>query len=309
MLVGILSLRNHRYHPNRRLMEAARTQGHRAMLLHPARMYLAVTPEGFRVIHLGKAALPEVVLPRVGSTIREYPLALVRHMEGMGIRMVNNSEAVERARNKFRVLQALARQGVPIPESCYASNERNLTAAARNLGSRPLVIKTAQGRQGRGVFLAKDAGEAQRLFQEHPPALGQGLVLQRFVPPEDRRRDIRVLVMGGRAVSAMALRPRRGEFRANVHLHGRAEALHLSKPMERVAVKATAAVGLDIAGVDMIQKIDGTLLVVDVNYSPGFKGLEKCTGADIASRIIAFTASFFEPGQDGSIESRGGVKP
>ncbi len=309
MLVGILSLRNHRYHPNRRLMEAARAQGHGAMLLHPARVYLTVTPMGFRVGHLKKAVLPEVVLPRVGSTILEYPLALLRHMEGMGIRMVNNSEAVARARNKFRVLQALARQEVPIPESCYASNERNLAAAARELGSRPFVIKTAQGRQGRGVFLVKDAGGALRLFRERPPALGQGLVLQEFVPPEDRRRDIRVLVMGGRAVSAMALRPRRGEFRANVHLHGRAEALPLSKSMEHVAVKATAAVGLDIAGVDMIQKADDTLLVVDVNYSPGFKGLEKCTGVDIAARIIAFTASFLESGQGGSIESRTGAKP
>ena len=291
MLVGILSFRNHRYHPNRRLEEAARARGHRTVLLHPARVYLSVSRDGLRIGHLGKPFSPEVVLPRIGSNIREFPMTLVRQMEGMGLRMVNGAEAVALARNKFRTLQALARDGVPVPESRYAGNERNLAAAVRDLGPMPIVVKTAQGRQGRGVFLAENPAEVPALLGEHPPELGGGMVLQEYIPPVDRLRDIRILVVGGRVVSAMGLRPRGGDFRANVHLRGRAERLRLSAAMERIALDAAAALGLDIAGVDVIHKKDDALLVVDVNYSPGFKGLEGCTGDDVASRIIAFATS------------------
>lgn len=223
-------------------------------------------------------------------------MALIRHLEAMGVGMVNGSEAVDRARSKFRTLQALAARGVPFPASRYASNERNLATAARDLGAGPWVIKSARGRQGRGVFLAEDLEAALRLLRERPPSPGEGLVVQAFVPPEERRRDLRILVLGDRAESAMALRPRPGEFRANIHLHGRPRDIRLSRDMERVAVEASGAVGLDIAGVDVVEKSDGELLVVDVNYSPGFKGLERCTGTDIASRIVAFATSSHKDG-------------
>jgi ribosomal protein S6--L-glutamate ligase len=291
LLVGILTFRNHRYHPNRRLTEAARARGHRLVLLHPAKVYLSASGEGLRIGHLGKPCSPDVVLPRIGSTIREFPLTLVRQMENTGVRMVNGFEAVTLARNKFRTLQALVGSGIPVPESRYAGNERNLAAAVRDLGSMPIVIKTAQGRQGRGVFLAENRQHVWRLFKAHPPELGGGMVLQEFIPPEERRRDLRLLVVGGRVVSAMALSPRRGEFRANVHLRGRSRTLRLTEEMERIALGAAEALGLDIAGVDVIHKKDNTLLVVDVNYSPGFKGLEGCTGDDVADRIIAFATS------------------
>ena len=291
MNIGILSLRTHRYHPNRRLMEAARAGGHRPILLHPGRVFLSLAADGPRLVSVGgQEVRPDVVLPRIGSTIREFPLTLVRHMERMGIRTVNGADAVARARNKFRTLQDLSSHGVPVPGSRYVSNERNLSAALRDLDSRPVVIKTAQGRQGRGVFLAEGRDEALQILKGRL-GTGEGFVLQAFVPPESRRRDIRVLVVGGSVAGAMALRPRPGEFRANIHMKGRAETLRLPRAAEQVALAATKAVGLDISGVDVIQNLDGSFLVVDVNYSPGFKGLEHCTGADIASKIIAYATS------------------
>jgi len=291
MILAILSLRNHRYHPNHRLMEAARAQGHRAVLLHPRRHFLSLLEEGPGLINVrGEAVRPDVVLPRIGSTIREYPLTLVRQMEKMGIRTVNGADALACARNKFRTLQALSLDGVPFPPSCYVSNARNLEAAFRKLRSRPLVIKLAQGRQGRGVFLAKDRKGALELLEDRLGS-GEGFVLQAYIPPEGRRRELRILVIGGTVAGAMALRPRPGEFRANFHMRGRPERIRLSPAMEQIALAATKAVGLDISGVDVVQKSDGSFLVVDVNYSPGFKGLERCTGADIASKIITYAAS------------------
>ncbi len=261
-------------------------------MLHPGKMFLSFSDGGLKAERLGKQVLPHVVLPRIGSTIRSFPLTLLRQMEFMGIPLVNGSEAVARARNKFQTIQSLAAGGVPVPESHFVSNERNLAAAARQMGARPFVVKTAQGRQGTGVFLVRNQGQAIRLLQEHMSIPGEGMVLQEFIPPEARRRDIRVLVMGGRAESSIALQPRQGEFRANIHQRARCEPFQLTKPVEQAALKAAEALGLDICGIDMIELFNGSLKIVDVNYSPGFKGLERCTGKDIASLIISFVTSF-----------------
>ncbi len=291
MIIGILSLRTHRYHPNRRLMEAALAARHRAVLLHPARVFLSLTGGGPELGSIrGGSERPDVVLPRIGSTIREFPLTLVRHMESMGIRTVNHADAVACARNKFRTLQALSLSGVPVPRSWYVSNDRNAAAALRELRARPVVVKRAQGRQGKGVYLAQDREDVLRILEDRQDT-GEGVILQEYVPPEKRKRDIRILVVGGAVAGAMSLYPRPGDFRANIHMKGRAERVQLPRAVERVALRATAAVGLDISGVDVIHKTDDSLWVVDVNYSPGFKGLERCTGVDIASRIIAYATS------------------
>ena len=94
--------------------------------------------------------------------------------------------------------------------------------------------------------------------------------------------------MGNEVVGGMELKPRRGEFRANVHLGGKAAAVQVSRKMSSLALRSTRAIGLDIAGVDMIEDQNGNLCVMEVNYSPGFKGLEGCTGIDVARRIIQY---------------------
>ena len=109
--------------------------------------------------------------------------------------------------------------------------------------------------------------------------------MQRFIPPQGRR-DIRVLVVGGRVVGAMSLTPRAGDFRANYHLTGTATAVNLDPSLAALATKAAAAVGLDVAGVDLVIPEDGGAMVLEVNYSPGFQGLEAVTGIDIAGAIL-----------------------
>lgn len=285
MEIGILSLRNNRYHPNRRLQEATKAMGHRAVLMHPGRFFLSA--DGLGIQGLAKRSLPHVVLPRIGSTIREYPLTLLRHLELMGVQAVNGYEAVSLARNKFLTLQTLALKKVPIPLSMYASNPENLRAAVKGVQTRPFVVKTSQGRQGRGVFLAKDNKEAEKILESWVEP-GRGLVLQEYIPPEERILELRVLIVGGRCVGAMSLKPRPGDFRANIHMRGRAEPVRLPRTAKNIAIAATKALGLEISGIDMVQKKDMSFVVLDVNYSPGFKGLERCTGKDIASKIIKY---------------------
>jgi ribosomal protein S6--L-glutamate ligase len=286
MRIGILSVKNHRYHPNRRLMEATRALNHEAALVHPGRLFMGVDDQGLSIDHLRKDFQADVILTRLGATIKEYGLTMIRHLELLGIPVINNYQSVLLARNKFLSLQTLFRSGVSIPESAYASNWSNFEKAVDKLGGCPLVIKTPSTRQGRGVFLINGI-EKNRPLLNGFLGKGKGLLIQRFIPP-DKRRDFRIMVVGKRVVEAMSLTPRKGDFRANIHLKGRAEKVHLTEAMSNLAVRSAKALGLAISGVDMIEEEDGMLRIVDVNYAPGFKGMERCTGKDVAIEIIKY---------------------
>ena len=286
MIIGIYSLRNHRYHPNRRLLEAARDLNQKAILVHPKKLFLEVSDQGLRIDSVTKSLRIDVIMPRIGATIMEYALSMVRHFERMGITVINNFESILLARNKLLTLQTLFQKGIPVPESRYVSNWSNFEKAVSRFDDFPLVIKKPVSRQGRGVYLI-DSVEKSRPLLDGLLNTGEGLLVQRFIPPE-KRRDIRIMVVGERVIGAMSLIPKKGDFRSNVHLSGRTQKIEPTEEMSSVAIKSTQAVGLDISGVDMIEEEDGVLRVIDVNYSPGFKGLERCTGKDIAAEIIRY---------------------
>jgi ribosomal protein S6--L-glutamate ligase len=286
MNIGILSVKNHRYHPNRRLIQAATEMGHTPILLHPGRFFMGLDGQGFTLEYLGADLRLDVLIPRIGATIKEYGHTLLRHFELAGIRVINRYDSVLLARNKFLTLQTLRDKGIPVPESRYASNRSNFDRAVAHLGGFPVVVKKPNSRQGSGVFLMSSlrSGEA---FISDLLNTGRGVLIQEFVRPE-KRRDIRALVIGKKVLGAMVLTPKRGDFRANVHLGAHGEKLTPTREITALAINSTKALGLDIAGVDMIEKEGGLFRVIEVNYSPGFRGFERCTGVDVASEIIRF---------------------
>jgi len=295
-LIGIVTVRNQRYHPNRRLLESAGFLGHEAFLLHPGRVYLGVGEGGLCTGWLVGNRQPQVLLPRIGATIKEFGLTVIRHFDLTGVHVVNRFGAVLLASNKFLSLQALCRQGIPVPETRYASNRANFGKAVSSLGGFPVVIKIARSRQGSGVFLLDSPGRGKDVL-EMELNTGRGLLVQSYIPPE-KRRDYRLLVVGERVVGAMVLRPKKGDFRANIHLGGRAESFEPAGDLCRMAVGSARALGLDIAGVDVIEDEGGVLRVVEVNSSPGFKGLERCSGKDMASEIIRYAVKDRESGYE-----------
>jgi ribosomal protein S6--L-glutamate ligase len=299
MFIGIVTVRNHRYHPNRRLLESAGLLGHDAFLIHPGKVVLGTGEGGLRLDWLVGSRRPQVLLPRIGATIKEYGLTMIRHFDLMGVRVVNRFEALLLASNKFLSLQALCRQGIPVPETRYASNRANFEKAVSSLGGFPVVIKIARSRQGSGVFLLDSPGKGKGILEEELNR-GRGLLVQSYIPPE-RRRDYRLLVVGERVVGAMVLRPKKGDFRANIHLGGKAESFEPAEDLCRTAVSSARALGLDIAGVDVIEDEGGVLRVVEVNSSPGFKGLERCSGKDMASEIIRYAVKDRESGYENSL--------
>jgi ribosomal protein S6--L-glutamate ligase len=284
MDIWILTVRGHRYHPNRRLLEAAGLLEQRAFLIHPGKLYLGVS--GREWILDGRVPLrrPDVVLPRLGATIKEYGLTAIRQLQLMGIPVMNRFEAILLASNKFLSLQTLVASGIPVPETRYASNRSNFADALASLGGFPIVIKISNSRQGSGVFLFHSMEKAMPTLALRLEK-GHGVLMQRFIPAEERK-DLRILVGGGEVLGAMSLTPRKGEFRSNIHLGGKPEAVSVSDETASLALRSAEALGLDVAGVDMVEDRHGSLRVMEVNSTPGFKGLEKCTGKDIAAAII-----------------------
>jgi len=284
MNIGILTVRDRAYHPNRRLLETAEGKGHRAFLIHPYRLWPVIAKQVLGVTRKASFTPPDVVLPRQGAEIGVSSRVLINQLDLMGIPLVNNPAAIRLTSNQFLTLQALAAAGVPVPDTLFINAGECLDLDANSPIDYPVVVKQINGRQGSGVALAHSRTELERLVAAQLDRT-RGLLLQRFIAP-DGRQDIRALVIGGRVTAAMRLIPSPGEFRANFHLGARSRMHNLTDATARVAAAAAAATGLDIAGVDLIIEADGRIQVIEVNYAPGFRGLEAATGLDIASAII-----------------------
>ena len=293
MRIGIITIQEPGYHPNRRLLEAARKAGHQGILIHPYHLWPISAAGRLEVTSAHSAPIPHVVLPRQGAQIGDACLALIHQFQLMGVPLVNNHEAVSIARNKFLTQQVLTAAGLPCPDTVFVNDEAGFFLAVDQLGGYPVVAKQVSGRQGDGVLRIMNAGDAR---QRALPALDRrrGLMVQRYLPVE-KRRDLRALVIDGKVVCAVALIPPTGEFRANFHLGSNIKATVLTRELERIFVGAATAVGCDVAGVDMIVDKNDRPFIVEVNYAPGFKGLEAATGLDIAGRMIQFAADRYWP--------------
>lgn len=291
MNIGIITVRGNNYHPNRRLREAAAEQGHRITLVHPYRVWPGLEDNTLSLVGLPGMASLDVVLPRQGATIGDSCLALIRHFSLMGIPVVNDLDSIRLTKNKFLTLQALAKAQIPVLHTVFVNSAKGFHEALTRLGGYPVVVKQVSSRQGEGVILVEKKRTVTSVTQKHLDKR-KGLLVQRFIPPAGRQ-DIRVLVVGRNIVGAMELRPKKGDFRANYHLSKESRPRDLTPELEGIALKAASAVGLEIAGVDLIVDKNGRVSVIEVNYSPGFKGLEAATGLDIAGRIVGYVADAY----------------
>jgi ribosomal protein S6--L-glutamate ligase len=298
MDIGVITVNESDYHPNRRLLEAAGEKGVRLGLINPYELSPGIHPEGLFMGDLNQRRMPPVLLPRQGAQIGESSLTMLRQMAARGAVLLNDVPAILLARNKYLCLMTLASKGIAVPDTVFINSARTLADSVRRLGGYPVVLKKPSGRQGSGVFLVETEEQAQAIVDAHLDA-AQGLMLQQFLPPgdlfrgqEDGRTDLRVLVIGGRVVAAMALAPPPGDFRANFHLSQNSRPFDLPEPLAQTAAASAGALGLAIAGVDLIIDANGAARVIEVNYAPGFKGLEAATGMDIADCIVDYAASF-----------------
>jgi len=288
MVIGILSSRNRRYHPNQRLMRAGAELGHTMLLIDPIECLSRLHHGGLGIHFPGTDPTLDVLLPRLGAIVRDFSLVLIRHMELMGVHVVNGFQSILLARNKFLTLQTLAAGGLPTLESYHVGTFREFERAVAGLGGYPVVAKKLSSRQGVGVILV-DSPLTGEFTIANCLGDGLGLLVQRYVDPSERT-DIRAFVVGDQVIGAMELKPKNGDFRSNVHQGGRATPAQIPETLAAMALHAARAIGLEIAGVDLIIDGHNRANVLEVNYAPGFKGMEACTGQDIASQVIGYVA-------------------
>ena len=289
MKIGILS-RGPQNHSTRSLSEAAFKAGHTAEILDPFGFYLHIGNDNSRITYQGRPAEDfDVLIPRLSRTTVRYGEEVVAHFEWIGTPVVNRARSIAAARHKFHSLRILAQHGLPIPPSLTVGSAAFLEGAVAEMGDYPFILKPFHGTHGTGVMLL-DTPTSLTSAVDALCDLHEDYVIQPFIA-EAGGVDIRVLVVGGEAVAAMKRSAPVGEFRANVHRGASGEAVSLSDEYTDIAIRATAALELEIAGVDLLQTNAGPV-VLEVNPSPGFEELESVTGINIADAIVEFVTAF-----------------
>jgi ribosomal protein S6--L-glutamate ligase len=285
MRIVILS-RNRELYSTRALARAARLRGHSVRVIDYLRLHMNITSRDPR-IYLGNRLLDDVdaVIPRIGTQHSFFGTAVVRQFEMMGVYSLNESVGIARARDKLRCLQLLARRGIGMPVTAFAHDPEMAHHMIEICGGAPLVIKLVEGTQGVGVVLAETEQAAESVIEAFRD-LDAHILAQQFVS-EAVGTDIRAFVIGDEVVASMRRLAREGDFRANLHRGGKAEPIELTALERRTAVRASKALGLNVAGVDLLRSKNGPL-VIEVNGSPGLEGIQRATRVDVAGKIVEF---------------------
>ncbi|HHF5091741.1 TPA: RimK family alpha-L-glutamate ligase [Haemophilus influenzae] len=289
----LMLCREPRLYSCQRLKEATKRQGHEMDILDPNRCLLKLSqnPPHFQIFYQENSGskpylLPDydAVLPRFGTTSTQMGCSVLQNFEGKGIFCLNSSQAFLNARDKWKSLQLLLKTGVPVPNSLLSGCEVQAQATIPHISS-PTILKMLNGSQGIGVILAEKPQSAVSIMEAFKQT-NISMLQQDFIE-EAGNADIRCFVMGDQVVATMQRIGQNGEFRANCHRGGKTEKITLSDDEKQIAIRATKAIGLDVAGVDLIRSKNG-LLVLEVNASPGLEMIEKTSGIDIAAEIIDY---------------------
>lgn len=281
-----LLARNPDLYSHRRLLHAAKERGHDIDVVNTLHVHMNITSSKPSLHYRGKT-LPmfDAVIPRIGASVTHYGLAVLRQFEMLGIYSLNQSVAIGRSRDKLRALQLLARDGIGLPVTAFAHGPHKAESVIREVGGVPVVIKLLEGTQGMGVVLAETEASAKSIVEAFSAA-NINIMVQEYIR-EAAASDIRVFVIGGEVVAAMRRTGVPGEFRSNLHRGGRAEPVELSDAERDTAVRAAGVLGLDVCGVDLLRAKRGPV-VMEVNSSPGLRGIESACAIDVAGRVISF---------------------
>ncbi|NJM85383.1 MAG: 30S ribosomal protein S6--L-glutamate ligase [Leptolyngbyaceae cyanobacterium RM2_2_21] len=285
MKIAILSQKASLY-STQRLKEAGEQRGHELYVIDYLRCYMNITAHNPKVVYSGKTLEGfDAIILWIGASKTFYGTAVVRQFEIMGVFSANESQAISRSRDKLRCLQILARRGIGLPVTGFAHSTKDIEGLLDIVGGAPLVIKLVEGTQGIGVVLAETDQAATSVIEAFR-GLDANILVQEFIK-EAGGMDIRCFVIGDKVIAAMKRQGAPGEFRSNIHRGGSASKIKLTPEERSTAIRAAKAMGLRVAGVDILRSNHGPV-VMEVNSSPGLEGIEGATGMDVAGKIIEF---------------------
>jgi ribosomal protein S6--L-glutamate ligase len=288
MKLAILS-RGPKSYSTRRLKEAALQRGHAVKVLDTLKFAIDLQ-RGVPDLYFRQRPLSayDAVLPRIGASITYFGTAVVRQFQEMDVFCANTAHGIANSRDKLRSLQILSRHHIGIPRTTFVVDKKDVMPAIERVGGAPVVIKLIEGTQGIGVLLAESTQSAAAII-ELLQSQKQNVLVQKFVA-ESKGKDIRAFVVGDRVVAAMRRTAEGQEFRSNVHRGGSAQAVDLPDEYRETAVRAAQILGLQVAGVDMLEGADGPQ-IMEVNSSPGLEGIETCTELDVAGAVIDYISA------------------
>ncbi len=286
MKIAILSNGNANY-STKRLVEEAEKRGHEVKVIKYKNCYISLDEKHPDIFYKGKKLDRfDAILPRISNGMTRYGCAIVRQFEMQGVWTTSSSIAITRARDKLRAAQILTKAGINTPKTFVSRNTTDIDALLDHIGV-PMIIKLATGTHGNGVVLAdtkkaaKSALQAFYLYNED----GTNVLLQEYIK-ESAGTDIRAFVVGSKVVASMQRQSLDDDFRSNLHKGGEGKIIKLTDEEKKIAVRAAKAMGLHIAGVDLMRSNRGPL-ILEVNASPGF-GIERVTGRNVAAPIIDY---------------------
>jgi gamma-F420-2:alpha-L-glutamate ligase len=279
---------NDTHYETKRFLEEAENMGIDLAVMSPDQFEIFVNKEDECSIYVDgePLALPDFVIPRLGSGTKYFALALIRQFERLNIPCINSSTGIETVKDKLYSQQILSQKKMPVPKTMLMKFPVDVNFITEQFAY-PLVVKTLSGSLGKGVFLMenrKQLEDLSRMIEIANPTIN--IIIQEMVK-DSKGRDLRVFVVGGRVVGCMLRTAKENDFRANYSAGGSVERFPLTPVIEWIALEATKILGLDIAGVDLLFDED-SFKICEVNSSPMFKGLESCTDINIPKVIFDY---------------------
>lgn len=241
------------------------------------------------ISYIGRYSL--AVNTDIGAAIYlDKDIDIARMLESAGVRLFNSANAVATSDNKMTTHIILSKAGIPSPVTVASplyyrgdDDEHFLEKTAETVGF-PMVIKECHGSFGAQVYLAESIAEARQIRQK---LLGRPHIYQEFIS-SSVGHDTRVIVIGGQVVAAMR-RVNDSDFRSNIELGGKAIKIdNLSEKYSKIAIKSAFALGLEYAGIDILDGEDGEPIVCEVNSNAYFNAISKVTGVDVAKEYADY---------------------
>ncbi len=272
-----------------RFRETAQAEGIELEVFTPEQFDLIVSRDDRKSVRIDgeTVSLPDFLLPRMGASAGYFALAVIRHLERLGVRSFNRSSAIEAVKDKLYTQQVLAASDLPFAKTMLVRFPVD-TDLVQNVIGFPAVVKTISGSRGVGVFLSRSRSEFTDLMGLVNAVQGSAssLIIQELVE-SSMGRDLRVITIGGRAIACMIRTAPPDSFKANFSAGGSAAAYEMTPEIEWLAVEASRIFDLDVAGVDLLFDNDH-FKISEVNSAPGFKGMEQSQHVDMARAIFDF---------------------
>jgi gamma-F420-2:alpha-L-glutamate ligase len=271
-----------------KLVEEFENQGFKVRVVHPDDVDIFVDRDDRKSILVdGKSRpLPDFVIPRTGSGTTYFIKAIIRHLERLGVILINGSDAIDNVKDKLYTQQVLGQSSLPVPKTLLVKHPIDIDFVEKNIGY-PAIIKTLSGSFGAGVFLCENRKQLQQLLKmAEITKPSYNIIIQEFIK-ESHGKDLRVLVVNGKVVGCMMRQSIDDDFRANITRGGEGIPYQIDEKIEWLGGESARLLGLDIAGVDLLFDGDG-YSICEVNSSPGFEGMDKFTKTNIAEQIVTY---------------------